>query len=150
MRPLLGIVAVFTAAATAAFAAPPPTWALVVRPFGSENREMAESFWVGLRNASDKDRAFCGLGVRYTFELANGSLLDRPSVEYPVVGSPHTCADSMGTLVLAGETYFVQVRPRIPRDAVRSAGVRFWVVAEEACLTPKCREHPAIMVSEAP
>jgi hypothetical protein len=105
---------------------------------------------VGLRNASDRDRAFCALGVRYTLELANGSLVDRPSVEYPVVGSPHRCADSMGTLVLAGETYFVQVRPRLPRDAVRSAGVRFRIVAEEACLTPNCQEHSAIMASEDP
>jgi alkanesulfonate monooxygenase SsuD/methylene tetrahydromethanopterin reductase-like flavin-dependent oxidoreductase (luciferase family) len=150
MKPSLGVVAVFIAAATAALADTPPTWAVVVRPFGSANREMAESFWVGLRNTSDKDRAFCGLGVRYTFELAKGSLVDRPSAEYPVVGSPHTCADSMGTLVLAGETYFVQVRPRLPSDAVRSAGVRFMVVAEEACLTPNCREHPSIIASEGP
>jgi alkanesulfonate monooxygenase SsuD/methylene tetrahydromethanopterin reductase-like flavin-dependent oxidoreductase (luciferase family) len=150
MRPSAAIVAVFIGAASVAFAEPAPTWTVAVRPFGAESREAAESFWVGLRNTSGQDRAFCALGVRYTFELANGSLVDRPSVEYPVVGSPHKCADTTGTLVLAGETYFVQVRPRLPRDAVRSAGVRFSVIAEQACLTPNCREHPAIIVSEGP
>lgn len=149
MKPSVGIVMLFITAGTAAFAGPGPTWAIVVRPFGSENRGQAESFWVGLRNASDQDRAFCALGVRYTFELADGGLVDKPSVEHPVVGSPHPCADSMGTLVLAGETHFVQVRPRLPPDAVRSSGLRFRVVAEEACLTPNCREHAAITVAES-
>lgn len=88
------------------------------------------------------------LGVRYDFELANGSLVDRPSDEYPVVGSPHPCADSIGTLVLAGQTHFVQVSPRLPPDAVRSRGLRFRVVAEEACLTPGCKDHQGIYAVE--
>jgi hypothetical protein len=149
MRPLAGIAAVLILAASAGPARPSADWTLVVRPFGSQPREAAQSFWVGLRNASSSDRAFCGLGVRYQFELSNGDLVDKPSVEYPVVGSPHHCADSMGILVLAGETHFVQVTPRLPSDFVRTSGLRFRVVAEEACVTPNCREHPAISVEEA-
>ena len=150
MRGSPHILLALTATALTAFADSPSNWTLVVRPFGTAHRESAESFWVGLKNTSGRDRAFCMLGVRYAFDLPDGSLVDLPSVEYPPVGSPHPCADSMGTLVLAGETYFVQVKPTLPAEAVRSAGLRFSVVAEEACLAPKCLEHPGIIVGEEP
>ena len=127
----------------------PPMWTVVVRPIGTTDRDAAEAFWVGLRNASTQDRAFCALGVRYAFTLRDGTIIDRPTVEYPGVRSPHSCADSMGILVLPGETHFVHVTPHRPSNAARSS-LRFSISAEEACLTPGCREHPTIMINEGP
>jgi hypothetical protein len=149
MKASAAILAAFISTAVAAGDDRPPMWTLVVRPFGTTDRDAAEAFWVGLRNASTQDRAFCVLGVRYAFTLPDGTIVEQPTVEYPDVRSPHSCADSMGILVLPGETHFVQVKPRRPSNAARSS-LRFGVIAEEACLTPGCREHSTIMIYEGP
>ena len=149
MKASAAILTAFISTAGAAGDDRPPMWTLVVRPFGTTDRDAAEAFWVGLRNASTQDRAFCVLGVRYAFTLRDGTIIDKPTAEYPNVRSPHSCADSMGILVLPGETHFVQVTPHRASNAARSS-LRFSVIAEEACLTPGCREHPAIRIYEGP
>lgn len=122
-------------------------WQVVVRPVQSTISNPG-LYWVGLRNNAVSPRAFCVLGVRVTHELADGSLTDQPSAEYPTVGSPHECAATLGHLVLPGETYFVKVRVVPPRNAVTRGTVRFRIVAEETCVDAEPCLHRSIITSE--
>ena len=124
------IAAAFAVSAAVAVPAKGP-WKAVAQPFGFEPREVAEAFWVGLRNTSDRDRAFCVV-VRYGYSVGNEGLVDQSSEEYPAIGWVGPCSQDGITLVRAGETYFVKVRPRLPADFVRSQGLRFRISAREA------------------
>ncbi len=122
-------------------------WQVIVRSFQS-GATNAGLYWIGLRNNAASPRAFCVLGVRFTYQLADGSLVDRPSTEYPSVGSPHQCAPTIGHLVLPGETHFVKVRVVSPRNADPRRAPSFWVVAEETCVDEQPCTHRPIQASE--
>jgi hypothetical protein len=145
---IAGLV-VMAAVAIASAAPPQGPWQAVVRPFGFEAGGTAESFWVGLRNTSETDRAFCGLGVRFGYSVENGNLVDQRSEEYPAIGWVGPCSEDQITLVRARETHFVKVRPRLPTDFVRSGGLRVRIVAKEACLSPNCSASSSILTEWA-
>lgn len=120
-------------------------WAVVSRPVAGATPDGVRLYWVGLRNNANEARAFCLLGVTYSYELLDGTAVDQPTVEYPNVGSPHSCAPTMGHLVLAGETHFVKVQVALPKD-VRRRIVKFRITAEETCAeTDPCRHRPILV-----
>jgi len=127
----------------------PNDWQVVVRPAQVEAAQGGGLYWVGLRNNAARPRAFCVLGVRFVFKLADGTTLDRPSTEYPSVGSPHPCASTIGHLVLPGETHFVMVQVERPRNVANRGAPRFWITAEETCVDEKPCSHSPIVASEA-
>ena len=122
-------------------------WQVIVRPLQSGTTN-AGLYWVGLRNNTARPRAFCVLGVRFTLQLKDGSLVDHPSTEYPSVGSPHQCAPTIGHLVLPGETHFVKVRVVPLRNAETRGSVSFRVIAEETCVDAEPCPHRSIFASE--
>lgn len=124
-------------------------WDVVVRPFKADTAQRVRLYWVGLRNSASQPRAFCLLGVRYSYDLVDGSSVDQPTIEYPSVGSPHHCAATIGHLVLPGETHFVKVQVSLPGDAKIRGAVRFRVTAEETCTEGDSCEHGPILASEA-
>jgi hypothetical protein len=123
-------------------------WEVVVRPSQFEPRERARLYWVGLRNTSATPRAFCMLGVRYRYDLKDGTSEEQPTREYPTVGSSHPCVATMGHLVLPRETHFVMVRVVLPTEAALNQDVRFLVTAEETCVKEQSCEHQPITVME--
>ena len=127
----------------------PNEWEVIVRPYQADTSEREKHYWVGLRNNAATLRAFCLLGVSYSYELEDGSLVDQPSDEYPTVFSPHPCSDAMGHLVLPGETHFVKVRVVLPKQAELRGAVRFRMSAEETCVDDiPCKRAP-IFASDA-
>lgn len=108
-------------------------WSVTVRPISDGGADQAEWYWVGLRNEGPTPRAFCALGVRYVYDLPDGTTVDEPTVEYPEVDSPHPCDLSAGHLLLPGETYFVRVRPERSRLKAGRVPIRFWITADEVC-----------------
>lgn len=123
-------------------------WEVIVRPYQVETTERERLYWVGLRNRAVTPRAFCLLGVRYTYDLEDGSLVDQPTNEYPSVGSPHPCAAAVGHLVLPGETHFVKIRVALPKEAEPRGGIHFRITAEETCADADPCRHTPIIVSE--
>lgn len=126
----------------------PSDWEVVVRPYQAATTESEKFYWVGLRNKALTTRAFCLLGVRYSYDLEDGSLVDQPTKEYPSVGSPHPCAAAVGHLVLPGETHFVKVRVALPKEAEPRGAVRFRITAEETCADREPCKHTPIIASE--
>ena len=122
-------------------------WQVVVRPFQPQSANQG-LFWVGLRNEAAVPRAFCLLGVRFSYELSDGSLLEQPSKEYPSGGSVGPCAPSLGNLVLPGETHFVKVQVVQPRNAVRGT-LAFTVTAEETCVQEGPCVHALILTRDS-
>jgi hypothetical protein len=119
-------------------------WRLVIRQYDVPlvARPRPSVFWVGLKNTGNAPRAFCGLGVEYSYETADGTIWGQSTEQYPVVGSPHRCSSSWepGHLVLAGDTHFVKVRVPLPPEAVPGT-LRISIVAEETCVTTERCEH---------
>jgi hypothetical protein len=107
-------------------------WQVVVKPLRSKASVTAPYYWIGLQNNDTAPLAFCRLGVRYEYDLPDGTSVDQPSAEYPEVLSPHPCAPTERHLVLPGETHFVVIS--IPAAAFATpSGVRVYVVAEATC-----------------
>lgn len=109
-------------------------WDVVVRPISAGGAEAAKWYWVGLKNMSGVPRAFCALGVRFIYDLQDGSTVDEPSDEYPGEGSAHPCSPALGHLLLPGETYFVRVQPELPKVRELGLPVRFKITGEEVCV----------------
>lgn len=127
--------------------APQRSWQVVVRPFDTTGRPTW--VWIGLRNRTDKPRAFCRLGVTYGFDLPNGDTRFESPPEYPSRGSPHPCGLDDGTLVLPGETHFAKIRLVLPADALVKKGIRYEITAEEACVADNdCRHSPIVVMQE--
>jgi hypothetical protein len=112
-------------------------WELVVRAFGGARSGETKTFWVGLRNASKVERAFCMLGVYYEFDRTDGATEGRFSDAHPGGGSPHPCAAPVSTLVLPGQTHFAVATPSLPPQAVKGS-LRFGMTASEACTSEPC------------
>lgn len=124
---------------------PARAWVVIVRPIRADTIGNERLYWVGLQNDTATPRAFCVLGVRYKYDLQDGSSVDQPTTEYPTVGSPHPCASQMGHLVLPGETYFVKVRVPPLENAAKDGKIQFWITAEETCgFEEACRHSPII------
>jgi len=108
-------------------------------------------YWVGLKNNTRADRAFCRLGITYFIDLPSGETLFRSAKGYPTIGSPHRCPAGSGNLVLAGETHFVEVEVVFPEEAEPNSEVRFEVTGQDTCMDDAdCKQADIHVMQVAP